>query len=354
MKRLVGLLIVLVVATIAPATALPTEVAAQTDEPTCAMPFTATDGTGTEVTIEAAPERVVALQPSAAQTMWEIGSQEKVVGMPVGSTTSYLEGSDSKTDITGSDGYSTSVEKVVAQEPDLVLAPSAVPNETVSKLRSAGLTVYKFGFAASIDDVVSKTLRTGQLVGNCSGAADRVDAMNETVESIETAVSDTEQPRVLFMMSGGYTPGKGTFIHQLITTAGGTNVAADANITGYQQINPETVVAEDPEWIVTQSHMESVPNGTELSATTAMKEEQIVTVDSNFVSQPAPRVVQPLSTMANAFHPDAVESSTGTESGADSQTPATETTETNGPGFGVVATVLAVLALLGGLFTRAN
>ncbi|ESS07711.1 MAG: hypothetical protein A07HB70_00253 [uncultured archaeon A07HB70] len=47
----------------------------------CTFPFSETDATGTEVTVDAPPDRVVTLGASAAQTMWEIDSaREKVVG----------------------------------------------------------------------------------------------------------------------------------------------------------------------------------------------------------------------------------------------------------------------------------
>jgi len=46
----------------------------------CGFPYTATDGTGEEVTLEDEPERIVSLGAPATQTLWEIGSDEKVVG----------------------------------------------------------------------------------------------------------------------------------------------------------------------------------------------------------------------------------------------------------------------------------
>lgn len=355
MNRLTVCIVVVVVFSLVPAAVgAPPSDSAQSAQPSCSFPFSATDATGTDVTVDAEPERVVALQPSAAQTMWEIDADGKVVGLPLGPTTAYLNDSESRTDITGADGYSTSVETVVSVKPDLVLAPNSVPNDTVETLRSAGLTVYKFGLSESVADISNKTIRTGQLVGACDGASQRVDEMNETVESIESATEDRDRPRVLYMMDDGYTPGNGTFIHEIITAAGGENIAATANITGYQQINPETVIEQDPQWIITQDHMSSVPNRTEYAETTALAQNQTVSVDSNYVSQPGPRVVRPLETLAQTFHPDAFEGMNATAPSDDgtAATPGAQTTEAMGPGFGVVAGALALLTLTGALFAR--
>lgn len=332
----------------------------QSATPACSFPFSETDATGTTVTIESEPNRVVALQPSAAQTMWEIGAQEKVVGLPIGSSTAYLNGSKSndRTDITKQDGYTTNIERVVSLNPDLVLAPNIVSNETVEKLRNAGLTVYKFEAGRSIKSIYAKTTLTGQLVGACQGANQRVKTMKDTVSSIKSAVEGRKHPRVLYLMGGGYTAGNGTFINKIITAAGGENIATNVGITGYKKISPESVIKQDPQWIVVGSDTPTIPNRAAYSETTALKKNQTVVVNSNYISQPAPRVIIPMKKLAKTFHPSleqenttmnesTMANETGTQSKANSETnvdaSSTEETETSGPGFGVVGGVLALL-----------
>jgi iron complex transport system substrate-binding protein len=58
----------------------------------CSFPVSKVDATGTTVSLNKEPERVVTLSPSAAQIMWEIGAKEKVVG--VTQYASYLKGAD--------------------------------------------------------------------------------------------------------------------------------------------------------------------------------------------------------------------------------------------------------------------
>ncbi|QGN07291.1 PGF-CTERM sorting domain-containing protein [Halorhabdus sp. CBA1104] len=341
----------------------------------CTYPIEVTDANGATVTIEEEPERVVTLAPSASQVMWEIGAQEKVVGMPVNPYTSYLDGSAQKQNVVGQEGQ-PQTETIIGLEPDLVLAPNIVSEDAVAQLRNAGLTVYRFDQAASISDVVEKTRLTGRLVGEYDTAREISARTEATLRAYRNATSGAERPTVLYAMGGGYTAGPQTFIGDVIDAAGGENVAAAANISEYGIISNEIVVQQDPDWIVVPEGR-SVPSGPDINGTTAIQEEQVLFVDNNFISQPGPRVTQPLEPMAEAFHPDgtaaisvdpasvstptceadvtptATATATATETldmdgtvtlkSNQTMGTTTDTTTTSGPGFGVIASIVALL-----------
>jgi len=323
---------------------------AQTDD--CTFPVTTTDATGTEVTIAEEPETVVTLGPSAAQTMWEIGAKETVVG--VSKYADYLEGAEDRPNVSGAGRSFVVTEKVVELDPDLVLAPNVITNDTVEKLRSAGLTVYRFEGAKSLSDVEKKVLLTGQLTGTCDGADQRVTEMNESLSTVEAAVDGTDRPRVLYYMGGGYTAGEGTFIDAIIETAGGTNVAAEAGIEGWRQINEEVVVSQNPEWILKSSDIASIPQTAAYNGTAAVQNDQILVLNADYVSQPAPRTVQVVERLASSFHPDAYAAANttattteppATTTTAGEQQTADETTQVTtatAPGMGVPVALVAV------------
>jgi iron complex transport system substrate-binding protein len=269
----------------------------------CSFPVSETDATGTEVTVDSSPERVVTLGPSAAQTMWEIGGKSQVVG--VTQYSSYLDGADSRANVSGAGRTYVNVEKVVAQEPDLVLTANVVSNGTVQKLREAGLTVFKFGEAKSVADIYAKTTLTGELTGNCEGATETVSWMKDRISTVREATETEESPMVFVSQGGGWTAGSGTFIGNMVELAGGANVAAEANVTGYAKISEEVIVKQNPEWIVQIGAFGSYPQTEAYNGTAAVQNDQLVTVSSENVSQPAPRVVYAVVKMAAAFHPEA-------------------------------------------------
>ena len=362
MRRLAFVLAVVVAATaVLPATAV-----AQSGSG-CSFPYERTDATGTTVTVGEEPTSVVTLNPSAAQTMWEIGAQEKVVG--VTKYAANLDGAAAKTNISGS-GQTISNEEVVGLNPDLVIAPNTISNETVQTLRGANLTVYRFREAESIDDIKRKTRIVGHLVGECDGAGDTVDWMDSRLSTVDEAVGDAERPDVVYAFYG-FTSGENTFIDTVLERAGGNNVAADAGITGYKQINDEILVQESPDWIVLNSDWDEVPNSAAYNSTTSVQENQTVVVNKNHLNRPAPRVVYAVTTLAQAFHPDAYAAANATATPTatvTANTPntatatvmaestktvtATETPGESGPGFGVVAALVALAATLAAARTR--
>lgn len=335
-----GVVLALVGAGITPASAAGTSQGQQATNQVedCTFPVTQTDATDTEVTVDAEPETVVTLGPSAAQTMWEIGAEQKVIG--ISQYASYLDGADERTNVSGADQSFVVTEKVVDLDPDLVLAPNIIPEETVESLRNAGLTVYRFEGATTLDAVVEKTRLTGQLVGECDGADERATGMRESLDSIEAAVEGADSPRVLYVMGGGYTAGEETFIHDIIETAGGTNVAAEAGIEGYAEINEEVLTKQDPEWIVTNTDVGSIPKTAGYNSTTAVETGQVIVVNANYLSQPAPRTVTIIERLAATFHPDQYDKATPYET----MKPATdEVTTATTPGMNIPVAVLALV-----------
>jgi len=354
---------------------VPGVASAQAADGECSFPVERTDATGAEVRVTEEPARVVTLNPSAAQTMWEIGAEEKVVG--VTKHASNLEGAASKANISGN-GATVSNEEVVGLEPDLILAPNTIGNDTVEALRGAGATVYRFREAESIADIKRKTEIIGELTGECAGAAETVEWMESRLDTVDRAVPGADRPDVIYAFYS-YTSGANTFIHTLIERAGGNNVAADAGIEGYQPINPEIVVSENPQWILLNDDWDEVPNTDAYNSTAAVREDRTLVINKNYLNRPAPRVVLAVTAMAEAFHPEAYATAnatattgtdTSTATGSTTTEPATTTRSTaagtvtergtdgssqattggGGPGFGVVVALL--VPLLGVVLAR--
>lgn len=309
----------------------------------CSFPVTVTDHTGTEVTLNGSAETIVAADAASAQTLWEIGADDRVVGMPVRDYTEYLEGSRQRTDVLTDDGMGFDVETIVELDADLVVAPNYMSPETAQQLRAANQTVYVSPFESSFEDIYAKTELYGHFVGDCAAGNSTAAETRQEVESVRQAVDGSDRPRVLFYFYGT-AAGNGTFIGDMIETAGGVNVAAEAGVEQYGQISDEAVLQQDPQWIVTVDADDAFdPTKEPFASTTAVREDQVLRVDRNLVQQAAPRVVEPLRTMAEAFHPEAFRPANGTATPEETResTPAGDS-EDDGAGFGVAVSVVAL------------
>ncbi|RNJ26900.1 PGF-CTERM-anchored ABC transporter substrate-binding protein [Halosegnis longus] len=357
----------LLVAMLVLAATIPAGVAgatAQTQQDDCSFPYTVTDASGTEITLDERPDRITTLNPSAAQTVWELGGREQVVG--VTANADYLDGFETKTSVSATDGFGVSVERVVGTEPDLVLAPNASQTETVRALRDAGVTVYQFAAAETLEDVTEKTTQIARLTGHCEAAVEVNAWMEANVEAARTATADVERPRVLYPLGSGYVANTNTFISAMIEASGGTNVLAEFDYeTDYPQVSDEIILQANPEMLVVNSRLANIYTEEPYASTTAGQNNATVVVNTDYLNQPAPRsVVFAVRNLTEGFHPDVdasfvarsdvtVATATPTTTATATDTPAatastdsTETTAGEQPGFGVVAALLAVGALV--------
>jgi len=291
---------------------------AQTDGPTtngCTFPLSRTDATGTEVTVDAPPERVVTVGGSASQTMWEIGAREKVVALDEFSL--YLENATDDRTLLTYEGFTqrlsdSSIDSIVDADPDVVLAANIIADEDVQALRNRGVTVYKFRRATSIEFIYQKTRLTGKLVDACDGADARTAQLRNDVETIRRATAEVDRKRV-FHSFFDTTAGRNTFVDEIIRVAGGENIGREYGDGFYlyrgsraDEVLTEEIRAENPEFITTSQDAVDSPFDTPTAGfedTTALRRGQTVVLNPNHIYQPGPRVVDAMVALVKALHP---------------------------------------------------
>jgi len=300
--------------------------AAQTGDE-CSFPYDGDDQLRDSITttgVDEKPETVVTGAPSVTQILWEMGLQDRVVGVSNQDSVDYLEGVDEKTDVGSAVNSSTfafdSSFPVEVGEAD----GGSSPDLLIGALNVFGLEdglepygdVYDYHWFVGSGDFgdIEDTVRdVGRMTGECEAAENVVEEFRGEITKVETSVGGREPVSVLYTApteGTAFVPGNGTFIHDIITTAGGENIYAELGIEGFKQIEDETsvnaVVGENPDWIVLPGGgPEDVPNTDLYNDTTAVREDQVLVVNPDYVQQSAPRVTVPLGRMARSFHPEA-------------------------------------------------
>ena len=129
-----------------------------------------TDGLGREVNLSTEPARIVTTIASTTEIALDLGLGERIVGVPVlKEYLSYvpdLQAEAKKKEKVG--GYSLSMEKIVALDPDLVIVEASAQKEAVDKLEGLGITVY-----AAVSDSVSQVKKAIVDIGYLTGTQDR-------------------------------------------------------------------------------------------------------------------------------------------------------------------------------------
>jgi iron complex transport system substrate-binding protein len=280
------------------------------------FPLTLIDDAGRELTLAAAPERIVSLAPSNTEIVCALGACDRLVG------------------VTDFDDYPAEVaevpdvvllaqvdlERVVAAEPDLVLAAGneITPSSVIEQLDGLGLNVLVL-YPESLDEVMSDIGLVGQAL-DAGDAADSIVAdMRDRIDAVVALVEGGDRPRTLyevFYAEGSiYTAGDGSFLASLIDLAGGEPVTGDAQGV----LSAEELVEADPQLILlgTASYDAAIaepaaaldavrarPGWAELAA---VADGRVVPFQDDIVTtRPGPRIVDGLEALAHAIHPDRV------------------------------------------------
>lgn len=274
-------------------------------EEAAAYPITVKDDTGTEVTFEQAPTKVVTLLPSETEAIYAIGSGEQVVG--VDEYSNYPEEAASKPKV---GDMTTNIEAVTALNPDLVLASSSMNTEAITKLRELNITVFASD-PLTYDAVIAKIETLGKIMNKTTEAAAVADNMRAVKQQVTDAVKDAEKKKVYLEFSPGWTVGTGTFLDELLTLAGGQNIASAKQ--GWFEVSAEEVVTQNPQYIIYPDLKED-PNPIVVGIESrpgwdvidAVKNKQMFAVTEDPFVRVGPRLADGLLELAKVLHPDLV------------------------------------------------
>ena len=273
------------------------------------QPQSYTDDVGRQVDIAKAPQRIITFGPSIAEILFALGLDDRIVG--VSDFCDYPQAAQDKPKVGNS--FSPSIEKVVELEPDLVMT---VEHEQFnSELEGLGIT-----YVVLDPEDVRSILDTIRLAGEVTGRAKEgnrlASDMEKVISDVTTRVEGAARPTVFFMVDGTdpnmpWTAGGGSFIHDVITIAGGENIASRV-IDDYTQLSIEEIVNADPDFIIIQTMMGGVPTvAVEVleqhpiwQQLSAVKEGNIYLINGDLVSRPGPRITQGLEETAKILHPE--------------------------------------------------
>ena len=215
---------------------------AASPSPEAGGPVTVTDDSGHQVTLAKPAERVVSLAPSNTEMAFAIGAGDKLVA-----GTSYDDYPAAAKKLPKVGGFSTpSLEKIVSFQPDLVLATGGIQAPLRSKLESLGVKVFVIN-PSTFDGVYTDLIDLGKLMGTSAQAAKVVDTMKQRAAAIEQKVAGLPKQAVFVEIYSKplMTAGTGTYIDNMVTLAGGTNIG-DAAGSGYPTFSEEVLFKDNP------------------------------------------------------------------------------------------------------------
>ena len=195
------------------------------------------------------PQRVVCLSAETAEIAHLVGAGERVFGVP--GTARRPAAAREKARIGGFTTFR--VDRILALEPDLVLAFSDLQKDVVRDLIGAGVAVLCTN-QRSFDDVLRAILLIGGVLGCEPAARALIQDMRDEVKQIrEYSSLWPAHPRVYFEEWPDPLIAGIRWVSELIEIAGGRDVFAelrDQPSASGRVVTPETVIARDPQIIL--------------------------------------------------------------------------------------------------------
>ena len=267
--------------------------------------ISARDDLGNTVTLPRPAQRVVALAPNAAESLWAVGAGEQVVGVSSGSD---YPPAAAKKPQTGSFS-NPDEEAIVALRPDLAVVAHGNPRALIDRLRARNIPVYVL-HPKNVADVLSALRGLAELTGHqAQGEKLAMDAERRLL-ALSTRLARRPRPRTALLvwddpitLAGG-----GAYLNDVIARAGGVNVATDLKAP-YPTLDAEAFLARNPETIILAAHDNSrlAPMMTRpgIRSTAAARNKKVFTVPEDLLLRAGPRLIGGIEATARRLHPDA-------------------------------------------------
>ncbi|WP_164216501.1 ABC transporter substrate-binding protein [Virgibacillus sp. YIM 98842] len=286
----------------------------QTEQPSSdesAFPVTMEGSDGEEVTIEEKPEAIVSLIPSNTEIAFALGLGNNIVG--VSDHDNYPEEVQEKEKI---GGLELNIEMILSLEPDLVLAHPTNSPEGIDQLKESGLTVLMVNDATNFDEVYESIEMMAEATGTKEEGENIITSMQDKLSELEekaAGIPEDEVKSVYIEISPEpeiFTPGNNTFENEILTKINAENIAADQE--GWIELSEEAIVEQNPEVIILSYDFVEDPVGQLMGRDAwqdieAVKNEQVIQVDTDIISRPGPRLAEGAETLAKAIYPDVFE-----------------------------------------------
>lgn len=249
------------------------------------------------------PQRIISLGPDITEELYILGAEAKLVGCTV-----YCRRPPEaeKKEKVGSI-IEISLEKVLALNPDLVLAISLTSPILKEKLKGLGIRVMTFNSPKSLREICEQFLELGRITGKEREAEEIILHVTQKNTSIKERTEGLKKPRVFVQI--GIKPlvtiNNNSFINDFIEYGGGINITKNLKNTHYSR---ERVLKDNPDVIIIATMGINCENEKKtwqkFKTLNAVKDDRIYFIDSELLCSPTPlSFVETLKEVSKILHP---------------------------------------------------
>lgn len=269
-----------------------------------------TDALGQRVSLDTTPKRIVTISPTATEILYLVGGSSILRDRSSNFPAQVKEIPD-----VGS-AYNPSLEKILAERPDLVIIEALTQARFMGQFKESGLNVLAVK-AETLDDIKTSIENVGEIVGRKGLAEEEIDS----IESRLASAGNDDGRTVLMLISDQdrnlYAARPESYTGLIASTLGMDNLAAglpdSGPYPGFAIMSTESILASDPDIIVTISPApEPAPRLSDtllqippFKSLKAIRNGNVLEVDVQlFLQSPGPRIVEAVEFLKERLSPD--------------------------------------------------
>ena len=150
------------------------------------------------------------------------------------------------------------IEEVLAEKPDLVLAGTYTTPAARSLLKKLDLPLLEVPPAEDFDEIRAVTRQVAHALRREAAGEALIAKMDATLQEL-AASKPPQNIRVAAWAEGGLIPGKGTLFDAILRAAGGVNIASSVDDAGYTSFDVEQLLMAHPDVLAYASHITDTP-----------------------------------------------------------------------------------------------
>jgi iron complex transport system substrate-binding protein len=258
------------------------------------------------------PRRIVAVAPSTAEMICDLGACADIVGV----SKFCVHPAELKTRIQVGGLYDPDLEGIIALRPDLLVTRGK--HDSLERLAEQLKIPIYHDETDSLAGIERTVRELGALLDRREQAETVVRDFSDRMNKIEMRRAGVKKVRVMLTVSRNperlsniLTTGRGTFLDEMIKIAGGENVFGDVDMR-YPEVSVEAVIARQPDCIVelmpeidvAACKTQLFEQWSQLSMIPAVKNNRIYFLSDDNALIPSPRYTQFVEKVSRLLHPD--------------------------------------------------
>jgi iron complex transport system substrate-binding protein len=265
------------------------------------------DDLNNRIYFDSVPQRVISLAPNLTEMVFAMGEGKKLVG----NTLYCVYPEEAKKVAKVGDLITTDFERVMALKPDLILITmEGNTKDNYEKLKNLGFKIF-ISNPRDFTGIKKTFLDLGKIFKSSDKTENMVNDWNARYNSIVQESRKYPQLKAMFLVSLNplMLAGKNTFINELMASAGLYNIASVSS-TNYPVFNREELLKYNPDYIILEERfVKDINNMVKLypewKSINAVKNNNILFIDSYLYLTPGPRFIAALEDLFSRIHPQA-------------------------------------------------